>query len=340
MTEISDLMASCPLKQHIRQELWESYIKKLGRKPVKYLTLYCPSIMDVKHFCNRGYIKLEGGVYKGAVGVTDAAQRGYAFTISEGKGRLELLKEGLLHELLESGERDLIKKFPFDVINLDYCNHIYSSSNTQYISNNLQDVAKVITQQDRKGCGSFILFVTTRTDKSRPYGRGFADTFKRNLSERVAVNINSNRNFRRKYKKIFGNKSPFDIARTNFDKFISIGIVKLLSMCLAAKNYTIKDCDAFWLIRTEGGPRRQLLHIALLVTRGKPLEYSGQITYLEQLGTTQHIEEGATIILDKIIHGNIASVNERVDKTRLQAKYGDYIAALRESFEVTIPKPI
>lgn len=341
MTEISDLMASCPLKQHIRQELWEPYIKKLDKKPIKYLTLYCPPLMDVKHFCNRGYIQLEDGVYKGAVGVTDVPQKGYSRTISEGKGRLKLLKEGVIYKLLETPrEKDLVEEFPFDVINLDYCNQIYGRSNKQYISENLKDIATVIRQQSKEHCGSFILFITTRADKNIPHGSVFASTFKRSLSERIGLNIKSNRNFKRKYNQIFDNQSPFDIVRTNFDLFICVGIVKLVSMCLAAKNYTIKDCDAFWLSRTEGRYRRDLLHVALFVNKGKPLKYSGQVTYLEQLGTTQYIEKGSIIILDKIIDKKVHSVNERKDKARLQRKHGNYIASLRESFELTIPEPI
>lgn len=340
MGSIINLMANCPLKQDIRERLWEPYIKKLGIKPIKYLTLYCPPLTDVKHFWSKGHIKLEKGVYKGAVGITNEPQKGYSQTISEGVGRLELLKEGIMHNLLEKREKDLIEKFPFDVINLDYCNHIYGSYDNQYISGNLQDIAAIIKQQDRKECGEFVLFATTRTDRSRPGGRGFPVTFIRNLSERIGLNIDKNINFEKGYKQIFGGESPFDIARKNSNMFISIGIIKLISMCLAEKSYAIKDCDVFWLTRTERGPLRKFLHIALLVNRGKPLKCSGQTRYLEQVGTTEYIENGAAIILDKVINRNIVFLNDRVDKGRLQKKYGEYIKSLKESFELTVSEPI
>lgn len=340
MGSIIGLMENCPLKQDIRERLWESYIKKLGIKPIKYLTLYCPPLTDVKHLCNKGYIKLEKGVYKGAVGITNRPQKGYSQTISEGVGRLELLKEGIMHNLLEKREKDLIEKFSFDVINLDYCNHIYGRYNNQYISGNLQDIVAIIKQQDRKECGEFVLFVTTRTDKSRPGGRGFPVTFIRDLSERIGLNIDKNINFKRGYRQIFGGKSPFNIAGENFNTFISIGIIKLISMCLAKKSYAIKDCNVFWLTRTEKGPPRELLHIALLVNRGKPLKCSGQTRYLWQVGTAEYIENGAAIILDRVKNSDIVFLSERADREKLQKKYGEYIKSLKESFELPISEPI
>ncbi len=340
MGSIIGLMENCPLKQDIRERLWESYIKKLGIKPIKYLTLYCPPLTDVKHLCNKGYIKLEKCVYKGAVGITNEPQKGYSQAISEGAARLELLKEGVLHNLLEKREKDLIEKFPFNVINLDYSNHIYGTHNSQYISGNLHDITAIIKQQDRKERGEFILFVTTRTDKSTRDGRDFSNDFIKDLSERIRLNICENIDFKRGCRQIFGGRSPFNYVEENFNAFISIGIIKLISMCLAEKNYAIKDCDVFWLTRTKGGPPRELLHIALLVSRGKPLKCSRQTRYLWQMGTAAYIEKGATLILDKVINHNIIFLSEKADGGRLQKKYGEYIKSLKKNFELTVPEAI
>ncbi len=340
MDNIIDLMKKCPLKQDIRERLWEVYIRKLGIKPMKYLTLYCPPLMDVKHFCSKGHINLEKGVYEGVVGITNVPQKGYPDTISEGVGRLELLKEGVLHNLLEKREKDLIEKFPFDVINLDYCNHIYGSHNNQYISSNLPDIVAIIKQQDRKKCEQFVLFITTRTDKSRSGGIDFSDDFKKGLLERIKLNIHQNIDFKKGCSQIFGGKSPFDYAKENFNTFISIGIIKLFSMCLAKKNYGIKDCDVFWLIRTKGGIVRKFLHIALLVSRGKPQKCSVEAKYLSQIGAAKYIERGATIILDKVINHNIIFLSEEKDRGRLQKKHGEQIKSLKKNFELPIPESI
>lgn len=340
MDNIIDLMKKCPLKQDIRERLWEVYIRKLGIKPMKYLTLYCPPLMDVKHFCSKGHINLEKGVYEGVVGITNVSQRGYRDTISEGVGRLELLKEGVLHNLLEKREKDLIEKFPFDVINLDYCNHIYGSHNNQYISGNLQDIVAIIKQQDRKEQREFVLFVTTRTDKSRSGGIDFPDDFKKGLLERIRLNIHQNIDFKKRCSQIFGGKSLFDYAKENFNTFISIGIIKLFSMCLAEKNYGIKDCDVFWLIRTKGGIRRKFLHIALLVSRGKPQKCSGQTRYLRRTGAAKYMEKGATIVLDKVINHNIIFLTEETDGERLQKEHGEYMKSLEKNFELPISEPI
>ncbi len=340
MNNIINLMANCPLKQDIRESLWEQYIKKLEIKPIKYLTLYCASLMDVKHFYNKGYIKLKKGVYEGIVGITKEPQKGYSETISEGVGRLELLTEGLLHNLLEKRDKDLIEKFPFDVINLDYCNYIYDNHKSQYISGNLQDIAAIIKQQDKEKREKFVLFITTRTDKNGPNGKGFPQRFIMELSNRIKSNIQENEDFERGCGQIFGDKSPLVYSVKNFNTFISIGIIKLISMCLAEKNYAIKDCDVFWLTRTERGPLRELLHIALLVNRGNPIKCSVKARYLSQIGTAKYIERGATIILDKVINHNIIFLSEEKDRGRLQKKHREQIKSLKKNFELPIPESI
>lgn len=343
MNNIEEIMATCPLKHDIRERLWEKYVSKLGKRPIKYLTLYCPPLMDVKHFCKKGYVVLKDGVYKGVVGVTDESLRGYSQTISEGEGRLELLKDGaLIHELLERNEKDLIEKFAFDVINLDYCNHIYGTADKQYkqyISNNLQDVISIIEMQHKKNAGEFVLFITTRTDRSR-IGRGFASSFTRDLRHRIDLNVNSNSNFENGYRRIFGSKSWSEICNTKFKDFITVGIVKLVSMQLAKRKFTIANCDTFWLHRDTGSFPEDFLHVALLVRKGNRVKYSGSIKHLYQIGTTAYLEGGAAIILDKIINSKIVVLKVSNDKVRLQGKYGRYIESLRENFELKIPRSI
>jgi len=337
MSSIDDLMTVCPLKQFIRENLWESYIEKLKKKSIKYLTLYCPPVMDVKHFYKRGYIELIDGVYRGVVGITNDPKVGESYTFSTSHGRFELFRVGLLHELLESGDRDLKGKFAFDAINLDYCNHLFGEDDTEYLSSNLKDIEIVITEQENKACEKFVLFITTRTDNNTKRKMGFAPGFLRDLSTRIVSNINSDGRFKTKYMEIFNNRPPISIVKLNFRTFISLGLVKLILMLLWDHDFVINNYNAYWLIRNEKPPERDLLHIAIFATNIKPRK----VEKLKQYGTSKYKKEDATIILDKIIDKEIVYVTEKADKIKLQQKYSEYLESLNsETFDLTIPKPI
>lgn len=341
MGNIDELMATCPLKQYIRQNLWETFIKKLNRKPISYLTFYAPTIMDVKHFTKRGYIKFEESVYKNVVGITNDEPRGYPTAIGEGKGRLEVFKIGEAHKLISSSDKDLICKFPFDVINLDYCNYIFGPNNNPYISGNLKDISLIIEHQKKNKCREFILFITTRTDKRKKQeGKSvsFAKIFIDSLKSRIKSNIQVNPEFRKKYKVIFS--GDIDQAeKLNYKDFINIGIVKLIAMELAANGYVIKDCSAMWLVRDEVSPQRDLLHIAIHVGQGAVKKVKSK--ELSQYGGVSYLEGGVTLILDKISNGKVESLTEKKDRDKLNKLLGSYIKQLREdTFEIKVPEPL
>lgn len=345
MGNVDELMATCPLKQYIREHLWEAFIKKLKRKPISYLTFYAPTIMDVKHFTEKGYIKFEEMVYKDVVGITNDETRGYPETIKEGRGRLEVLKIGEAHELIMSLDKDLMDKFPFDVINLDYCNYIFGDKSSPYISNNLKDISLIIKHQNSKGCNEFILFITTRTDKSKPL-RGkadekisFAESFINELKNRIQLNMKENVTFQNKYNNIFSKQDIDQVAELQYNDFINIGIAKLISMELATNGYTIKDCNSMWLIRNEKKPQRDLLHMAIHAVKGKVSNIKTE--KLNQYGSYLFLEGGVTVMLDKIKDKEINLLAESKDKERLTAQLGTYMKQLRDyTFEIKIPEPL
>jgi len=106
MTDIDKLMATCPLKQEVRVNLWEKYIRKIKNANISYLTLFSPPLVDVKHFAKNGLISFERGVYKNVVALTLNDQESYAKLVTEGLGRPELVKIGYLHKLLQSAMKD------------------------------------------------------------------------------------------------------------------------------------------------------------------------------------------------------------------------------------------
>jgi hypothetical protein len=340
MYDIDEKMATCPLKQEIRQNLWEIYIRKLKKSSISYLTLFSPPLMDVKHFANKGIVVFQDGIYKNVVAITRTWKEGYNKIIKESRGRPELIKVGLINDFLSQKDKELIDKFPFDVINLDYCNSIFGTENKPYLSENLKDLQQIIGYQNKKDCQKFILFITTRTDKNNPGGIGFAANFLSDLSRRIKVNIDYHKNFNDKYKTLFNYVMPHDLVNQDFENFISLGLVKLIGMELASHTYTIQSSDIHWLKRDTGKYQRDLLHIALLIEKGKPINYKPR-KKIQDIGTTIQLDAGVVTVLDRMINGEIKTINERNDLQRLQQKNGKHITSLREdTFEIPIPRPL
>jgi len=334
---ISKKMETCPLKQHIRAKLWKDYMGKLRKNKLKYLTLYCSSMMDIKYFTNAGYVNYEDDSYHGVTAITDK-EGDYSDAISRVKGRPELLKFGRLHKLIEKKEQDLIDQFPFDAINLDYCNHIYGENQSAFLSSNLEDIRQIIKKQAEKTCPEFVFFITTRTDKNSKKGIGFSRSFIKVLQDGITLNNDNNVDFREKYTDIYKDKTPAELYRSLYDNFITIGLIKLVAMELATRNYAIMDCSAYWLIRNQGSPELDLLHLALHIRRDKAKRVSTR--KVSQMGARFYIEKGAAKILDRIKSSEISSINEIDDRERLNSIYKDYLIKLKKkTFEIQLPEP-
>lgn len=328
MTDIEDRMVTCPLKQNFRDKFWLPYIEKLAKKPVKYLTLYCPPAMDIRHFCEKGLIEFKDGVYRNVVGVAWNA-KGYIKTANNLEGRLEKFKIGQINDLLGGDDKDLVDRFPFDVINLDYCNHLVNN----YVSGNVADIDSIVSIQKNKACEKFVLFITTRTDKNSPQN-GFPNKFIKHLDMRIKSNIHTFPDFKDKYNRLFNSRAP------SHNEFLLIGIVKYISNILAENDYFIKECSAAWLIRNNVNPKRDLLHLAFLVSlRNKKTKYPKNV--YEYGGGSIHLEPSAARILEEMLAKRVYFLNEKTDRIRLEKKYGAYLVKLKETnFELLIPLPI
>jgi hypothetical protein len=332
-------MTMCPLKQHIRAGLWDSYVARLAKKNIRYLTLYSPPIMDVKYFASRGYIQFEDGTYAGVTGIT-RDPLGYSDTAAGGRGRPELVKIGLAHKLLEEKDRELVAKFPFDVINLDYCNYLTTPGGEEaYVSGNLKDIISLLFHQRKANQEVFVMFLTTRTDQ-RASGGGFDKLFVDNLADRISRNIQYVPEFKEKYLSLFKSQDPISLLAKQYNAFIAVGIVKLVSMVLATHGYAIEDCDGRWLVRNNTVPERDLLHVAFLISRGESMRFRPS-KRLTDLGTVICLERGAGVILDKLRDKKVGEISERQDYDRLLRIYGRDIKRLREdTFELPIPEPV
>jgi hypothetical protein len=342
MGDVDEKMSRCPLKQEIRQDLWESYINKINKNNVKYLTLYSKYMMDVKHFAHKGIIGLDGKEYKSVVAITDEWRDGYTRMIEQSKARPGLIRVGYIHELIENKDKDLIDSFPFDVINLDYCNFMFGTKNNPYLSSNLKDIQKIIHEQNRHNSDEFIVFVTSRTDRNNVNRVGFAQDFLLDLSRRINLNISTHKDFGEKYKFLFPGKEPEELIKSDYDSFISIGLVKLIGMELASYEYTIENSHVYWLKRDANiGKERDLLHIAIHVKRGKSIKSHPPRKKIVDYGLTISLDKGVVTILDGISNKRVKTITEIKDKERLEKKHGGYIKTLREdTYEIPIPNPI
>src|SRR5207249_1282319 len=99
MKDVDRIMEECPLKHHIRVTFWARFISKLPSRPVKYLTLYSPPIMDVKYFHSMGLLAGDEEVYPDVVGIT-YDKKAFAAANERIGQRLSLLLYGDVNKLL------------------------------------------------------------------------------------------------------------------------------------------------------------------------------------------------------------------------------------------------
>lgn len=335
MRSVDKKMEDCPLKHHIRCELWEKFARKaVGRRHIrKYLTLYSPAMMDIKHFEERGLIKTEQDRYVGVVGVTDD-EDAYHQATTEGTGRPEFLLCADIDDLFASPQsrekqaRALYSLFPFDVINLDYCNSVYLKGRQDELSSHLLALEKLVDRQRRTGAEKFAFFLTTRAEPGQLAGP-FLDV----LEERVNLNLVNNNEFKSKFDKLYDGCTPGDLKRGRYDEFVPIGLVKFISNILSSNGYEILDCDSALLVRDFRSPERWLMHIAILVDLPTP-------TGLRGYGRQTHLERKVAKYLDKRSKNKLISLTEKGDYNQLKRIHGAHLQALaRKGFELEVPDP-
>jgi hypothetical protein len=344
MSGIDNLMATCPLKQEIRVNLWEKYITKIRKKPISYLTLFSPPLVDVKHFTNRGHILLEKGVYRNVVALTLNDEEAYAKLVSEGKGRPELVKVGYLHKFIKDRDKELTNRYPFDVINFDYPNYLFTARDGEVFSTNFEDIVETIKLQKTKNANEYVIFITTltmRSEKNADPDVGFSDIFLQRLTEKISQNIQGNSDFSQRYINSFKNDNPQNLKDNNYECFLSLGIMKLVAMELAENGYTIADSDCYWLKRDSHSEKFDLLHLAIHIKKGKPILYHNRGRNLNSLGRAILLEKGILSFFNKYDNNSIVTLVETRDQKRLSVIHSSYLEELnRTNFELGVPDSI
>jgi hypothetical protein len=340
MTSEYEPWVTCPLKQEIRERLWQSYIANLtGGKPLnRYLTLYSPPIMDVKHLTNCGLIRFDGEVYKGVIGVAFDT-KAFAKSVGEGQGRLEGLFTGDINKKLSNrsdpDHKLLTDWFPFDAVNLDYTGSIFCKGNENPISLHLKALESLFQLQAKHDCQQYCLFLTTRSEPG-----AFQDDFLAELRDRIDANILQDGNFGRCLSDNYGVGQGVKLQNNSYPNFATLGIMKLVANILADFDYEAARCDAVWLVRDKNTPvREDLLHAAFLIRQVDP----EPAKRLSQYGRRHvHMQDSVKHVVEYVYRVSKAGVpilKESVDRADLQKKHGATIHKLAtQTYELKIPR--
>lgn len=338
----SEPWATCPLKQEIRVGLWEPFVRSLsgGRPLQNYLTLYSPSLMDVKYFADTGLIEFDQQkhMYKGVVGVTSDTTA-FAKAIGLGLGRPELLFPGNINEILTQVRnpyhKQLLEKFPFEAINLDYEASIFSAAVSVPISGHLQALDKLFALQHKKACERFCLFFTTRAEQTQ-----FAAGFLSELEKHIDHNLHIAPSFEQAFHQTYGVGAAVDLLGSNYDDFATLGLIKLIVSMLSEHDYEATNCEAVWLNRDGKGGHVRLLHVAFVIQES--IVPSPQpATRVRQYGKRKllhHARHLPTYLNFRATKG-LNILKESTDGKTLQAKNGGNIARLlAKTYQVEVPE--
>lgn len=332
--------AACPLKQEIRAGIWESYLKNLtgGAALRSYLTLYSPSLMDVKYFAERGLIIFDREVYKGVVGVTFSAL-GYPEAVRRGEGRLELLLIGDIRQLLTQTKsrkhKQLYGKFPFDAVNFDYTDSLFRANITGPISPHFEALEELFEMQARSGCEKFCLFLTTRAEQQQ-----FAHRFILELERRVDDNIMNNPIFGQAFYGAYSVNTAGNLLISDYDKFVELGIIKLVASMLSDCGFEVIDCNNQWLIRDVSGGGERLLHLTFLIEK-KVRGSHERATSMGQYGRRglQHRVRQVIGYMNNRVTNELVALRESVHGEEMKARQGEDIdRLLSKTYELKVPE--
>jgi len=333
--------ATCPLKQEIRVGLWEPFVKSLtgGRPLQNYLTLYSPSLMDVKHFTDTGLIDFDEqkNMYRGVVGVT-YNYGAYAKAIKLGLGRPEMLLPGNINEILTQVKnrchKQLLEKFPFEAINLDYEDSIFSGSKSLPVSEYLEALDKLFDIQDKKACQRFCLFFTTRAEPGQLPHKVVSD-----LGQIIDQNLLISAAFGQAFNQTYSVNRGADLLDSSYDDFATLGLIKLIVRMLSDRDYEATNCSAWWLNRDRSGGAR-LLHAAFIVEKSG-LKSPPPASILRQYGSRKlgYHARHLLLYLNSRATNGLTILRESAHRVTLQAKHENDIARLlSKTYQVEVPE--
>lgn len=325
-------MATCPLKHEIRVNLWRPFILKLRKRPITYLTLYSPPIMDVKLLQHHGLIEVNNEKYLGVVGVGINTES-EADTVTNLDKRLDLLLSGDINTLINGTKaskkaKQLDEKFPFDVINLDYTDPLHKYGMDRELSPHVEAIANIFKKQDKGKIDQFALFLTTFT-RIEAYRPDFIEYLKGIVEE----NINNTPNFKQKLFDVSGCENLNDYYNKSTNDCFAVAVTKMILKLMSDYNYTLAAGDIQWLVRDAVPPERNMLHLAFHIKRF----VAPKIVEKRNIGNRKNNVEHKSV---EFLREDYLKLKESTDRDRLNEVHLEQINSFNQkTFELKIPEP-
>lgn len=166
-----------------------------------------------------------------------------------------LTSEGRAALRLEEYHNNLVAAFPFDIINLDLTRPLFPPRQP-IISRLMQTILRIIDwQMDKplpenmggKLIDEFALFLTIHIDEgaTNPDGVG-------KLAALIKGNIDAREEFRNRWFTEFASTSPSELAETDFERFLCLGLPKLLIERGIDKGWDVMSDRQFLYKRARG----------------------------------------------------------------------------------------
>ncbi len=206
-----------PLKHYVRRNGWGKIIRtytnkqkalKLGRT-WKYLTFPGPNALDIGLLYKSNLLdKTKDGKLSVAICDKENAEK-VALHLEKFGGVLAYSSEEL-NVALENRKNPLVKEFPFDVINLDFCNSLISPNR-----GNMQALDHVFQLQRGQ---SFLLLLTARIDLQQ----------KEEHFEIIVDNLENEEGFREAYQFLYETDDP-EACLEDYTNFTQIVFSKVIA---------------------------------------------------------------------------------------------------------------
>ena len=272
-----------PEKQYIRRFGWvdviNDYIDRRNSAgvidPIKLLTLPGRRAMDIGLFLTHGILTNENGKTLN-VAICDKDKGTEIANKLADFGGVIAFSDKLLTEELRENSNGIPKQFPFDVINLDFCNTLIPND-----QDNLSSLQWIFEYQRGQG---FLLLLTAR---AYPNPNKYKYLIKNNIADEIS--------FKEKYQDIYGNLD-INSCLSNCRDFSLIVYPKLISKYAKDNNYRIIEHHvAYYKRDVEEGDYYMICHSFEL----DPIGLSGKKKYHPRYKTQGQNRVEATLDNDK-----------------------------------------
>lgn len=239
-----------PTKQYVRRHGWlqpvESFLSARAEAQVSdswsYLTLPGKDALDIGLFHARGLLRREGDAWP-SLAICD---RDFgAYVVKRIGVPMKGWEQATIEELLFRPDHRLVRNFPYEVINLDYCGPLLLTANARLeVLRRIAAVRRMFALQRRS---SFLLLLTTQDGESR-----FSSTARDMMTELLRWNITGDERFRARYEEVWGSRDPMDCL-ADFCLFAQLIVPKVVADCAREWACHVRELFAASYVREDQG---------------------------------------------------------------------------------------